>query len=58
MLAAPYSLPWVSRIYAKISASNAYGNSPFSTAGNEAVIITYPDAPVNLQNQANVTNAY
>ena len=57
-MAAPYSQPWGSSIYAKISVSNSYGDSSFSTSGNGAKIITYPDAPKNLANVALVTSAY
>lgn len=31
--------------------------SAYSTAGNGAVILTVPDAPVSLQNNAAVTNS-
>jgi hypothetical protein len=58
LMAAPYSQPWGSSIYAKISATNAYGDSSFSTSGNGAKIITYPDAPKSLANVALVTSAY
>jgi hypothetical protein len=41
-------LPWGSNIYAKVIAYNIYGDSLISEAGFEAIILTYPDAPVNL----------
>jgi hypothetical protein len=45
---APFSLPWGSSIYAKIIATNVYGDSLISQAGNGGVIMTYPDAPISL----------
>jgi hypothetical protein len=44
----PYSLPWGSSIYAQVQAYNSYGDSYYSSAGNGAIIYTYPDAPINL----------
>ena len=41
--------PWGSSIYARVSAYNLYGYSEASSSGNGAVILTYPDKPVNLQ---------
>ena len=46
--AAPFSLPWGASVYAKVIATNVYGNSIESDAGNGAVITTTPDAPINL----------
>ena len=54
--AAPFNLPWGSSIYAKVYASNLYGNSLVSTVGNGAIILTNPDAPVSLVNVASVTD--
>lgn len=45
---APFNLEWGTSIYSKVDAINAYGISELSDAGNGAVIITYPDAPVDL----------
>jgi hypothetical protein len=45
-------MAWGSSVFARISATNAYGTSSFSTAGNGAIIVTVPDAPVNLLNNA------
>jgi hypothetical protein len=47
---APYSLSWGSEIFAKVSAINIYGSSLESPVGSGAVILTKPDAPLNLQN--------
>jgi len=44
----PYNLPWGSEIYAKVTAINIYGESLSSSEGNGAVILTYPDPPINL----------
>ena len=44
----PFNLPWGSDVYAIVSATNVYGTSALSTPGNGAVILTVPDAPVNL----------
>ena len=44
-------------IYAKIIASNYYGDSPISDSGNGGLIELVPDAPVSLLNNPNVTNA-
>jgi hypothetical protein len=41
----PYSLEWGSNVYAKVIATNAYGNSDESLAGNGAIITTTPDVP-------------
>lgn len=45
----PFLLPWGSSVYAKVMATNAYGSTELSSEGNGAVIFTYPDPPVNLQ---------
>jgi hypothetical protein len=44
----PYNLPWGSSIYAKLYATNSYGDSETSEVGNGAVILTNPDAPFDL----------
>lgn len=43
-----YGLPWGASIHAKLIAYNIYGDSVMSDVGNGAIIITNPDAPVNL----------
>lgn len=47
---APFSLPWGTKVYAKVIAHNSYGDSQESLpgAGDEGVIMTYPDAPTTL----------
>lgn len=49
LITSPYSLPWGSSVYAKVLANNFYGDSDESLEGNGAIIITTPDAPINLQ---------
>jgi hypothetical protein len=39
-------------IWAKIIATNVYGDSPYSSAGNNGLVKLIPDAPVNLINDA------
>lgn len=51
----PYLKAWGSSIYAKVSATNVYGTSTYSTAGNGAIIVTVPDAPVSVSNNPGVT---
>jgi hypothetical protein len=43
-----FSLDWGSSIYAKVIATNNYGDSLESLEGNGAVITTTPDPPTNL----------
>lgn len=44
----PFEIPWGESIWARIVAINDYGISATSEAGNGAIIITYPDAPVSF----------
>jgi hypothetical protein len=46
--AAPFTLAWGDHVYAKVFATNIYGNSDFSLPGNGAMITTNPDRPINL----------
>lgn len=57
LLAPPFNLPWGSSIYVTITATNLYGTSDVSNQGNGAVILTIPDAPLNLANNAGLTSA-
>ena len=50
LMASPYNLPWGSSIHAIITSTNAYGTSIDSAAGNGAVILIVPDAPVSFAN--------
>ena len=47
-MAAPFSLNWGSSVFATIQTINIVGNSDVSEPGNGAILITNPDAPVNL----------
>lgn len=53
---APFSLPWGSSIYAKVIAINVKGGSVESLAGNGAIILRAPDAPLSLADVSAVTN--
>lgn len=44
----PYNLEWGSSVYAKIIATNSYGNSLESLEGNGAIITTTPDVPTSV----------
>lgn len=44
----PFNLPWGSSVYSTVIATNIYGDSVVSSAGNGGVIMTYPDAPLNV----------
>ena len=54
---APYNIEWGSSVYATIRATNIKGDSVVSLAGNGAVILRIPDAPINLRNVPSVTSA-
>lgn len=54
--AAPFFLDWGASVYAKIIAGNIVGYSPDSQVGNGAVILTVPDQPINVANDATITN--
>jgi hypothetical protein len=45
----PFSLYWGDSVWAKVIATNVYGDSVESVEGNGAIIITYPDAPMFLE---------
>jgi hypothetical protein len=42
-------------VYARIIATNYLGSSDASDSGNGAIILNHPDAPLNLQNNIEVT---
>ena len=46
--AAPHSLDWGDSVFAKVIATNNYGNSVESLEGNGAVITTAPGVPTDL----------
>ena len=43
-------------VMARVIANNFYGDSDFSPAGNGAIMIIVPDAPINLQNDLTATD--
>lgn len=47
-MSSPFNMVWGSSISAVVVAYNQYGNSLTSFLGNGAVILTNPDAPLNL----------
>ena len=53
----PFDIPWGEGVYAKVSATNIVGTSPASPEGNGAIILTVPNAPTDLANNAAVTSA-
>jgi hypothetical protein len=53
--ATPFSLAWGTGVYARIIATNYLGSSDASDSGNGAIILNHPDAPLNLQNNIEVT---
>jgi len=56
--ASPYNLPWGSSIFATVAAINLMGTSLTSAEGNGAIILSKPDAPINLQQDFMNSNAY
>jgi len=55
--AAPFNLDWGDSIVAKVTATNIVGASAESETGNGAMIVVFPDKPVNLGNDDTVTNS-
>jgi hypothetical protein len=56
LTSAPFSLLKGYGIYIKVIATNAYGDSPISDAGNGGLIVFVPDAPIALANNFAVTS--
>lgn len=54
---APYNLVLDEEVWVKVIASNVYGDSVLSVAGNGALTKLVPDAPINLANIAALTDA-
>jgi len=52
----PFNLILDESIQIKVQATNYYGASDLSVAGNGARVRLVPDAPVNLSNDLTVTN--
>jgi hypothetical protein len=55
LTAAPYSLLKGYTVYVKVVAVNDYGDSIPSQAGNGAIIVLVPDAPLNFENDPTIT---
>ena len=58
LTAQPFSLTIGNSIFAKLVAINYYGESSESIAGNGAIVLLVPDAPILLQDNTAVTTAY
>jgi hypothetical protein len=56
LTSAPFSMPWGTNIWVKISATNLVGESAYSAEANGAVIETAPDPPITLANNAAITD--
>lgn len=46
-------MPWASEVWARVVATNIYGDSTQSDQGNGAVIYFYPDQPVDVTEDMN-----
>jgi hypothetical protein len=57
LLASPYDLPWGASVYAKVSAINIVGSSVYSVEGNGGIILTVPDAPLDLESNPAINSA-
>jgi len=53
--ASPFLILWGKGIYARVIATNYLGSSAASEPGNGAVILTFPDEPINLSNNLAIT---
>ena len=53
--AEPFTLDWGDSVYYKMTATNAVGTSGESQAGNGGILLTNPDTPFDLLNDASVT---
>lgn len=53
----PYNLVLGDSIYAKVLASNYYGEGPVSAPGNGATIVLVPHPPTSLTNDGAITDA-
>ena len=57
LIKSPYHMAWGASIKARVTAQNIIGSSIVSDTGNGAIILTYPDAPINLANVPAVTTS-
>ncbi len=51
----PFLIPWGQGVYARIIATNYLGSSAASEVGNGAVLLTFPDEPINVSNNLLIT---
>ena len=58
LITSPFNLELNGEIWAKVVATNVYGDSLASEAGNGALTKLVPDAPVSLENNAAITDAF
>lgn len=58
LTATPYLLVFGDSVFAKIIATNYYGDSLESDAGNGAIVLLVPSAPINLVNNEATTTAF
>lgn len=56
LTSAPYSLPYGSSIFARVTATNLYGSSDKSASGNGAIILDVPSSVI-VSNYPAGTNA-
>jgi len=52
----PFSLKLGDSVFATVTASNTYGESQASPAGNGATIMVVPDSPVSVTDNVEVTS--
>lgn len=57
LYAEPYNMVLGDSIYAKVLASNYYGEGPVSAPGNGATIVLVPHPPTSLRNDGAITDA-
>lgn len=53
--AAPFNLEWGSSVWAKIAVKNVIGTTAESGPGNGAIMLTSPDAPLDVSNVPEIT---
>lgn len=57
LIAEPYNLQMLDSVYAKVIATNYFGDSPESLSGNGALIFLVPDPPSNLAKNPNFVSS-
>jgi hypothetical protein len=56
--AAPFEVDWGKTAHARVSATNIKGTSDYSEVGFGGTIEKAPDAPINLADNPDLTNAF